>query len=114
MTKKVQKGRWYPINDKKTQGHKSLITRINRKKGTIKHIPVTHSPKTRRMKNIELQENPQKDNRGLPVRNLDNKKSHVLPKQQTSKIKYVGKQARDFKVTNKTDKSILRHIKKHT
>ncbi len=100
--KKVQAGQVRTINDAKTRGHKSLITKVN-KKGIVSHEPTTHVPKTRGIKNIELMENWDKN---------DKRKSYVIPKLQKTSLKYVGKIHPDMKNRNAIDKSICRHIKK--
>lgn len=94
-------GEFWTINDGKTRGHKSLIT--TRKDNDINHIPITHSPTTRKMKNIKLQENPDKH---------DKRDSYILPKTQKSTIKDLGKKQAGMKISNPTDKSVIRHIKK--
>ncbi len=97
-------GEVWSINDAKTRGHKSLITK--RKKSEpekIEHIPITHSPKTRNIKNIELQENPELNK---------DEKSYILPTIQKSKVKDLGKKQNDIQIKNLIDKSIIRHIKK--
>lgn len=98
---KVKEGKVYTINDSKTRGHKTLITKI--KNSDVKHIPLTHSPKTRNMKNIELMQNFDLE---------DTRVSYILPKQQISNIKNVGKFHPTLKPRNSIDKSIIRHIKK--
>lgn len=97
----VKAGEFWTINDINTKGHKSLITK--NKKDTVEHLPITHSPITRRNKNIKLQENPDK---------TDSKDSYILAKVQKSHKKYLGKSHLELKITNSTDKSIIRHIKK--
>ena len=71
--RKVRAGEIWVINDAKTRGHKTRITKNKTK--VVEHIPITHAPETRRMKNIQLQENPNPK---------DSKKAYVLPKIQIS------------------------------
>lgn len=97
----VRAGEFWSINDAKTRGHKSQITK--QKGSKVEHIPITHSPTTRNMKNIKLKENPQP---------TDKRESYAVPKVQTSSTKYIGKKQPDMKIRNATDKSIMRHIKK--
>ena len=54
--KEVRAGEIWVINDIRTRGHKSRITRS--KDEVVEHIPITHSPETRRIKNIPLKSNP--------------------------------------------------------
>ncbi|MBR2970024.1 MAG: hypothetical protein IKC49_03115 [Clostridia bacterium] len=97
----IKAGEFWTINDGATRGHKTLITR--RKNKEVEHLPITHSPTTRKMQNIELHENPQKDNQS---------KSYILPKIQHSKIKNVGRKQNDMQIKNPIDKSRIRNIKK--
>lgn len=93
---------WY-VNDKKTKGHKSLITK--RKKNSydkIEHIPITEANRTNGKNNIKLQENPEKNS------DLD---TYILSKVQKTKIKTLGSKQNDIKITNPVDKSIVRHLK---
>lgn len=99
--KEVKAGEIWVINDAKTRGHKTRITR--NKKEVVEHIPITHKPETRRMKNIPLQENPKKG---------DNEIAYILPKVQTSQKKHLGKKHPEYVIKNPIDKSIIRHIKK--
>lgn len=101
FNKQVRPGETWNINDAKTRGHKSTITKI--KNDIIKHVPRTHSPVTRQMNNIKLQINPDKD---------DKEPAYILSKIQTSKIKYVGKKVKNQDIKNPVDKSIIRHLKK--
>lgn len=103
QNKEIRAGETWSINDSITRGHKSTITNI--KNDQVKHIPRTHSPKTRKMRNIKLQENPAK-NKG------DNKDTYILPKVQITNMKYVGKKHIDEDIKNPVDKSIIRHLKK--
>ena len=97
----VRAGEWRRVHDKRTNGHKSLITKVN-KNGNIEHIPVTHAPKTRGVKNIKLQENPQKGKKEL---------AYVVRKAQRTQISKVGRKQKDMQIKNATDKSVIRHIK---
>lgn len=97
----IREGEWYRVHDKRTAGHKSIITKVN-KNGNIEHVPITHSPRTRGIKNIKLQENPQKGKQEL---------AYVVKNAQKTQIAKVGKKQDDMKIKNATDKSIIRHIK---
>ena len=101
IRKQVKAGEIWSINDGKTRGHKSRITK--NKTDVVEHIPITHSPETRRMKNIPLQENPNPQ---------DDRRSYVLPKIQVSQKKYLGRNHPELRIINPTDKSVLRYIKK--
>lgn len=94
-------GETWSINDSKTRGHKSTITKVKNDK--ISHIPRTHTPITRKMKNIELKENPQKN---------DKRKAYILPKVQKTTSKFLGKRQQNEDIKNPIDKSVLRHLKK--
>lgn len=101
-------GEVWVINDKKTRGHKSIITSNNkkdRKKGIVKHIPITHAQKTNGVKNLKLQENPEKE--------IDNKNSYVLKKMQKSKNTANAHKKENLQIKNPIDKSIRRHIQKN-
>lgn len=94
------------VNDARTRGHNSVIckpTKKDRKQNTVKHIPLTHAEKTRNMKNVKLQENPQKGKKET---------SYVLPKVQKTRSEKVGTKKKDIRIKNSTDKSVVRHIKK--
>lgn len=99
---KARAGETWSINDAATRGHKSTITKV--KNAEIRHIPRTHKPITRNIKNIELKENPQKS---------DERKTYILPKVQRTNIKYVGKKRNNEDIKNPIDKSIIRHLKKN-
>ena len=99
--KRARPGETWTINDKLTRGHKSTITRV--KGEVVSHIPRSHAPKTRGVKNIRLQENPQKG---------DSRDAFVLPKVQKTKRKNLGKQQFGQDIKNATDKSVIRHLKK--
>lgn len=94
-------GEFWTINDAKTRGHKTLITKNKEK--CVEHIPITHSPITRNKRNIKLKTNPDK---------MDSKDSYILAKVQYSNKKYLGKSHPELKIVDATDKSIIRHIKK--
>lgn len=99
---------WY-VNDKKTKGHKSLITK--RRKSDyemVEHIPITHSRKTNNTKNIKLQENPDKNPNS---KNKTKKASRVVPTVQKTHYSNLGSKRDDVKITNPNDKAIIRHIK---
>ncbi|MBQ8425662.1 MAG: hypothetical protein IJX17_06535 [Clostridia bacterium] len=96
---------WY-VNDKKTKGHKSIITK--RRKSNyemVEHIPITHSRKTNNIKNIKLQENPEKNNKSK-------KASRVMPIVQKTHYSNLGSKRDDVIIINPNDKAIIRHIKK--
>lgn len=99
--KRVRAGETWTINDKQTRGHKSTITEV--KGEEIRHVPRTHSPKTRRENNIPLQDNPQKS---------DNRKAYIASKVRKTNIKNVGKKQENQDIKNPIDKSLMRHIKK--
>lgn len=99
--KKVRAGETWTINDVKTRGHKAVITKV--KGQEVSHIPRTHSPTTRKHKNIPLQENPQKS---------DSRKAYISPRVQKSNIKNVGKKQINQDIKNPIDKSVVRHLKK--
>ncbi len=99
--KRIRAGETWSINDVRTRGHKATITKV--KNDEVRHIPRTHQPITRRMKNIQLQENPQKS---------DKRKTYILPKVQKTSFKYLGKKQKGEDIKNPVDKSIIRHLKK--
>ncbi len=98
----VRAGDTWTINDARTRGHKSSITK--RKGDEVEHVPRTHVSEIPRLgyKNNKLQENPQKD---------DKSDCYLLPEVQTSKVKNLGKK-HDEPIKNPIDKSVLRHTKK--
>lgn len=100
-TRKVRAGETWTINDRRTAGHKSTITKV--KNDEVRHIPRTHSPTTRKHKNIKLQENPQKG---------DVEDSYIVRKVQITNIRKIGKQQKNQDIKNPIDKSVIRHIKK--
>lgn len=102
----VKAGNIVSINDKKTRGHKAIITRRHkkdRKKEQVLHIPITHAPNTRKLLNIRLTKNPEKEK---------TEPAYILPKVQKAKDKSLGKKHSNVVIKNSTDKSIIRHIKK--
>lgn len=101
--KNARAGEFWSINDVKTRGHKSLVTGKKKKGKVVEHIPVTHAPKTRGIKNIPLKENPQKGKK---------EQSYILPKVQKSNSKDLGKRQKTMKIKNATDKAVVRNIKK--
>lgn len=101
--KKIKAGEVWSINDSKTRGHKSIILKIYQG-NVILHDPTTHSPKTRKMKNIKLQKN-------LDIN--DSKDAYILPHAFITTMDKLGKKHQNLKVSNSTDKSILRNIKKN-
>lgn len=105
---RIHGGEIYAINDKRTSGHGSILckpTKKDRKTDKLKHIPITHSSKTRKMSNIPLVENPQSGR---------NEQSYVLPKIQKSNGNKLGANKRNMKIKNTTDKAVVRHIKKQS
>ena len=100
-SKKVRPGETWTINDGKTRGHKSTITKV--KGNEVRHIPRTHSPTTSKKRNIPLQENPQKS---------DNRKTYIAPRVRKSNLRNVGKRQINQDIKNPVDKSVLRHLKK--
>lgn len=104
---KFRKGEVYAVNNKVIRGHRSLI--IDLDDINIDTIVFTHAPKTRRIPNIKLQENPDLndvDESG----NLRN--TYILKSIQKANIKDIGKYYPNFRVKNPIDKSIIRKIKK--
>ena len=99
--KEVRAGEIWVINDIRTRGHKSRITRS--KDEVVEHIPITHSPETRRIKNIPLKSNPNPK---------DDKQAYILPKVQVSEKKYLGRKHPEYVIKNPIDKSVVRHITK--
>lgn len=97
----VKAGEIWVINDGKTKGHKTVITK--NKSNIVKHIPITHSPITRKKKNYRLEENPDKK---------DNRTSYILSKVQISNKKFLGRKHPEMTITNPIDKSKIRHVKK--
>lgn len=105
---KVHKGQVYAVNDKKIRGHKSLIINLN--DFNIDTIVFTHSPKTRKIPNILLQENP--DSRDIDeFGNIRN--TYILKKIQKANIRDIGKYYPNFRIKNSVDKSIIRNISKN-
>jgi len=99
--KKIIPGHFYSINSRDIVGHKAQVSKkINGSKRVV--VVLTHSKYTRRRKNIQLNENPQKD---------DIRTSFVLKNSKIVEESQIGKHHKDMKVTNKVDKSIIRHIK---
>lgn len=97
---KVRAGEIWSVNDPFGRGHPSIITK--NKGNYIEHISITHSPKTRKMKNVKLNKNPDPK---------DERTAFILPKiARTSKSK-LGKRKDNMKIVDKKDKSIIRHIK---
>ena len=99
-SKIVRPGETWSINDSKTRGHKSTITRV--KNGIVHHVPRTHSPITRNKHNIPLQENPNP---------YDSRQSYVIPQVQRTEYKNIGKKQENQNINNSIDKSIIRHLK---
>ena len=98
-------GEVWHVNDKKTRGHKSLITK--RRKSDyemVEHIPITHDDETRKKRNILLSENPEKEKKDEPC--------YSLPKVQKTHYSKLGKKRDDIRITNPNDKAIIRQIKK--
>jgi len=97
--KKILRGHFYSINNKRIKGHKGRI--VNVKKNKVKAVVVTHAPRTRGRKNIRLKENPNKK---------DSSTAYVLKTPQYASVKEVGTHRKDMKVSNKQDKSLFRKI----
>ena len=95
-------GEIWSINNKKSLGHKAQIKR--KKNNKIEYVSFTHSDITHRVKNIELQSNPDP---------TDKDNSHVLKKRFNGNINHLGKYQSNMKVTDPVDKSIIRRIMKH-
>lgn len=113
MLGNAKDGETWVINDGLTRGHKSLIVRNNKadkRKGVVKHLPITHSPKTRKMRNIELKENPDSSD---VDKNKKVRTSYVLSNIQESSAKAKAKKKENIKIKNPIDKSIRRHLKKN-
>lgn len=100
--KNARAGEFWSINNKQAKGHKGLITK--RKNGkNVEYIQTTHKPpKGTSKKFVKLQENPQKD---------DKRDAYISKKVHKTTVNKLGKQHREMKVKNKTDKSIIRKIK---
>ena len=94
-------GEFWSVNTKKIRGHKSNITK--RKKNMVDVIPITHSKYTRGRKNAKLNENPQ---------NGDSRTAYAVKKVYRVRVKDLGKKQQGMKISNKTDKAIMRNIKK--
>ena len=105
MTRKkfAKRGEVWSINDKNTRGHNSLIIKGNKNSSTVSHLPITHSPQTRKMKNIKLNSNPNKNE-------FDD--SFILPKIQKTKEKHLGRKTESLKIKDPIDKSVIRNIEK--
>lgn len=105
MSKKkiARRGEIWSINDKNTRGHNSLIIKGNKNVSKVFHLPITHSPHTRKMKNIKLNSNPNKN---------ETDDSYILPKIQNSKEKHLGRKTESLKIKDPVDKSIRRNIEK--
>lgn len=104
MKKKIdaRAGEFWSVNNSRTRGHKSLITK-RRKSGVIEHIPITHTRKARHYRaNIRLLQNPQED---------DVRPAYILSRVQYGQIKELGKYHPSMRIKNKTDKSIIRKVK---
>lgn len=100
-SKLAVRGEFWSINDKRTRGHKSFIVNGNKNRDFILHLPITHSSKTRNIKNKRLIENPE------PNRNDD---CYIISKVQKSHENSLGKKHFNMKIKNITDKSVVRHI----
>ena len=99
----VKRGEIWSINDKNTRGHNSLILKGNKNSSSVLHLPITHSPRTRNMKNVKLHTNPNKK---------ETDDSYILPKIQSSKEKHLGRKTESLKIKDPVDKSVRRHIEK--
>lgn len=98
--KSVRAGDYWSVNDSFGRGHPSIITKRKQKK--VEHISITHSPTTRRKKNVKLRKNPKKG---------DTSNSYIIPKVATARITDLGKRHKDMSIKDPVDKSIIRKIK---
>ena len=98
--KLVLAGDYWSVNDSFGRGHPSIITK--RKKGKVEHISITHSPSTRRKRNIKLRKNPKKG---------DKDDSYIVPKVAVARIADLGKKHQDMSIKDPVDKSIIRKMK---
>lgn len=99
----ARRGEVWSINDKNTRGHNSLIVKGNKNSSTVLHLPITHSTHTRKMKNVKLNTNPNKN---------ETDDSYILPKIQKSKEKHLGRKTESLRIKDPVDKSVRRHIEK--
>lgn len=103
--KVARRGEIWAINDINTRGHNSVITKGNKNCDYVNHIPITHSPTTRRLKNIRLNSNPNV---------CDKLDSYILPKVQRSNEKYLGKKRENLSIKNPVDKAKRRNVEKRS
>lgn len=105
MAKKkiARRGEVWSINDINTRGHNSLILKGNKNSSNVFHLPITHATHTRRMRNVKLHTNPNKN---------ESDDSYILPKVQKSKEEHLGRKSKSLKIKDPIDKSIRRHIEK--
>lgn len=96
---KARAGEIWTVNNKEIKGHKSQILR-RKKNGKVEVAMITHSNK---YGNIKLQENPQPN---------DKKNAYVVKHKKRTTVQKLGKKHPEMKIKNKTDKSVLRKIKK--
>lgn len=99
--KSVRAGDYWSVNDSFGRGHPSIITKRRKKK--VEHISITHSPTTRKRKNVKLRKNPKTG---------DTSDSYIVPKVATARISDLGKKHNDISIKDPVDKSVIRHIKK--
>lgn len=104
MSKKkkiAKRGEFWAINDKRTRGHKSYIVQGNKKHDFVLHLPITHKPKTRNMRNKRLKQNPEVNK---------NEPSYILPKVQKSYDMHLGRKQNNMRIKNTNDKALVRNI----
>lgn len=101
---KIRAGEIRAVNTKKARGHYGLTFKI-RKNGIVETGIFTHGKRTFGKKNIRLQENPNPN---------DKRTAFVVKKKQVANAKQLGRKREDMTIKNPIDKSIMRHIKKHT
>lgn len=92
-------GEFWTVNNKEIRGHKAEILK-RKKNGKVEVAMITHSSKHG---NIKLQENPQPK---------DTKSAYVVRQKKKTTINKLGKKHPDMKIKNKTDKAVIRKIKK--
>lgn len=100
MAKKYRSGEFWGINNAETKGHRAQIVK---KKKYISYASITHKDYTKRIKNIPLQENPDRE---------DIKTSYVRPRRFRTTEKSLGIKYSNTKVSNPIDKSIFRKIRR--
>ena len=101
-SKNAKVGEIWSIRGAESKGHPSIITK-KRKKNEIEHISITHSPKTRNMKNIKLRKAPNIE---------DPRDNYILPKVLKTNANNLHRKRPEMKIRDPIDKSIIRNIKK--